>query len=196
MQTLSKLIMPALNVPGTALATLTTPSTASATGAALLDLRLAAVLTHCKVKKEHMDLLGNSDCDSAQVFAHVAKTDEKFDKYLKSVFKLDPDTRGEDTIPAARLHIVEGLVLAQAAADEVVAAVRKSAESILGAPEGSLDAKKAAIKEVCQEEMNRLEQQKPPKKQKRKKATLGAEGGEADDDHHREHDDDVHDPQS
>ena len=62
-------------------------------------------------------------------------------------------------------------------------AVRKSAESILGAPEGSLDAKKAAIKEVCQEEMNRLEQQKPPKKQKRKKATLGAEGaGEADDD--------------
>ena len=62
-------------------------------------------------------------------------------------------------------------------------AVRKSAESILGAPEGSLDAKKAAIKEVCQEEMNRLEQQKPPKKQKRKKATLGAEGaGEGDDD--------------
>ena len=61
-------------------------------------------------------------------------------------------------------------------------AVRKSAESILGAPEGSLDAKKAAIKEVCQEEMNRLEQQKPPKKQKRKKATLGAEGGDADDD--------------
>ena len=53
----------------------------------------------------------------------------------------------------------------------------------MGAPEGSLDAKKAAIKEVCQEEMNRLEQQKPPKKQKRKKATLGAEGaGEADDD--------------
>ena len=61
-------------------------------------------------------------------------------------------------------------------------AVRKSAESILGAPEGSLDAKKAAIKEVCQEEMNRLEQQKPPKKQKRKKATLGAEGGAEDDD--------------
>ncbi len=61
-------------------------------------------------------------------------------------------------------------------------AVRKSAESILGAPEGSLDAKKAAIKEVCQEEMNRLEQQKPPKKQKRKKATLGAEGTPEDDD--------------
>ena len=60
-------------------------------------------------------------------------------------------------------------------------AVRKSAESILGAPEGSLDAKKAAIKEVCQEEMNRLEQQKPPKKQKRKKAALGPEGGEASD---------------
>ena len=63
-------------------------------------------------------------------------------------------------------------------------AVRKSGRKHLGRrPEGSLDAKKAAIKEVCQEEMNRLEQQKPPKKQKRKKATLGAEGaGEADDD--------------
>ena len=36
-------------------------------------------------------------------------------------------------------------------------AVRKSAESILGAPEGSLDAKKAAVKEVCREEVTRME---------------------------------------
>ena len=36
-------------------------------------------------------------------------------------------------------------------------ALRRSAERILGLPEGSLDAKKAAIKELCVEELNRLE---------------------------------------
>ena len=35
--------------------------------------------------------------------------------------------------------------------------VRRAAESILGAPEGSLDAKKAAVKEVCREEVTRME---------------------------------------
>jgi len=39
-------------------------------------------------------------------------------------------------------------------------AVRKAAESILGLPDGTLDAKKEAIKEVCLEEMRRLEQQR------------------------------------
>ena len=42
-------------------------------------------------------------------------------------------------------------------------AVRKSAERIVGLPEGSLDAKKEAVKEVCLEEMRRLEQQRPPR---------------------------------
>ena len=39
--------------------------------------------------------------------------------------------------------------------------VRKAAECILGAPEGSFEAKKLAIKEVCIEEMNRLERAAP-----------------------------------
>ena len=43
-------------------------------------------------------------------------------------------------------------------------AVRKSAERILGLPDGSLDAKKAAVKELCAEEMRRLEQQRPPRR--------------------------------
>ena len=40
-------------------------------------------------------------------------------------------------------------------------AVRKSAERILGLPDGTLDAKKEAVKQVCAEEMRRLEQQRP-----------------------------------
>jgi hypothetical protein len=46
-------------------------------------------------------------------------------------------------------------------------AVRKSAERILGLPEGSLDAKKEAVKQVCAEEMRRLEQQRPPRRSAR-----------------------------
>jgi inosine/xanthosine triphosphatase len=43
-------------------------------------------------------------------------------------------------------------------------AVRKSAERILGLPDGTLDAKKEAVKQVCAEEMRRLEQQWPPRR--------------------------------
>ena len=46
-------------------------------------------------------------------------------------------------------------------------AVRKSAERILGLPDGTLDAKKEAVKEVCLEEMRRLEQQRPPRRSQR-----------------------------
>ena len=46
-------------------------------------------------------------------------------------------------------------------------AVRKSAERILGLPDGSLDAKKEAVKQVCAEEMRRLEQQRPPRRSQR-----------------------------
>ena len=46
-------------------------------------------------------------------------------------------------------------------------ALRRSAEHILGLPEGSLDAKKEAVKQVCAEEMRRLEQQRPPRRSQR-----------------------------
>ena len=45
-------------------------------------------------------------------------------------------------------------------------AVRKSAERILGLPDGTLDAKKEAVKQVCAEEMRRLEQQRPRRSQR------------------------------
>ena len=43
--------------------------------------------------------------------------------------------------------------------------VRRAAEAALGAPEGSFDAKKAAVKEVCEEQMAALAQ-RPPKRPK------------------------------
>ena len=46
-------------------------------------------------------------------------------------------------------------------------AVRKSAERILGLPDGTLDVKKEAVKQVCAEEMRRLEQQRPPRRSQR-----------------------------
>ena len=42
--------------------------------------------------------------------------------------------------------------------------VRRAAESVLGAPEGALDEKKQAVKELCREEVTRLEALRPPTK--------------------------------
>ena len=42
--------------------------------------------------------------------------------------------------------------------------VRRAAESVLGAPEGALDEKKQAVKELCREEVMRLEALRPPAK--------------------------------
>ena len=44
--------------------------------------------------------------------------------------------------------------------------VRRAAESALGAPEGALDEKKAAVKEVCEDEMSKQASEAAPKKRK------------------------------
>ena len=44
--------------------------------------------------------------------------------------------------------------------------VRRAAESALGAPEGALDEKKAAVKEVCADEMSKQASEAAPKKRK------------------------------
>jgi len=44
--------------------------------------------------------------------------------------------------------------------------VRRAAESALGAPEGALDEKKAAVKEVCEDEMSKQASESAPKKRK------------------------------
>ena len=52
-----------------------------------------------------MAALGDSDCDSTAVYGHIAKTEEKFYLYIKRVLNVDPDARGEDAVPAARLFM-------------------------------------------------------------------------------------------
>jgi hypothetical protein len=95
-----------LTCPGTTTSALALAVPASAaTGADALDPQFHAILCQAKVKKEHMVLLGNNDCDSTAVFGHIAKDEEKFALYLKRVLNVDPEARPEDSVPSARLHI-------------------------------------------------------------------------------------------
>jgi len=73
------------------------------------------------------------------------------------------DSRAELTTAekAAVLHAI-----AQLDGKATQKKLRRAAESALGAPEGSLDAKKAAVKELCQEQLNCFTQQSPPKRPK------------------------------
>ena len=41
-----------------------------------MDPRLASILAQCKVRAGDMDKLGDAGCENAQVFGHVAKTEE------------------------------------------------------------------------------------------------------------------------
>ena len=53
--------------------------------------------------------------------------------------------------------------------------VRRAAESVLGAPEGALDEKKQAVKELCREEVTRLEALRPPAKKLKVAASTDSE---------------------
>ena len=78
---------------------------APAAGAQKLNPQFHAILCQCKVKSEHIAALGDADCDSAAVFGHIAKTEEKFYVYIKRILNADPDAKGEDAVPAARLFM-------------------------------------------------------------------------------------------
>ena len=78
---------------------------AGQSGEAKLEPRFAAILNQCKVKVEHMKILGDADITTAQEFGHIAKSDDKFAVFLKRIVNLDPDTRGEDALPSARFFM-------------------------------------------------------------------------------------------
>ena len=79
-----------------------------------------------------------------------------------------PATKRAKTAPALTTDERAAVVRAIAELDRKSSqkAVRKSAERILGLPDGTLDAKKEAVKQVCAEEMRRLEQQRPRRSQR------------------------------
>lgn len=81
--------------------------------------------------------------------------------------KHDPRDLAADIVPlttaekAAVLHAI-----AQLDGKATQKKVRRAAESALGAPEGALDEKKAAVKEVCEDEMSKQASESAPKKRK------------------------------
>ena len=50
-----------------------------------------------------MAALGDAGVESAAIFGHVARTEEKLLKFLKTTLNLDDDARPADAVPIARL---------------------------------------------------------------------------------------------
>ena len=96
----------ALICPGTSVAVLALGQPAgAAAGVALLDPRFAAILSQSKVSAVHQAALGDAGVDNSDVFGHIARNEDKFYLFMKRVLNLDPDARGEDAVPAARLFM-------------------------------------------------------------------------------------------
>ena len=50
-----------------------------------------------------MAALGDAGVESAAIYGHVARTEEKLLKFLTSTMNLDDDVRPADTVPIAKL---------------------------------------------------------------------------------------------
>ena len=91
-----------LAIPGSSASALALALPAAPAGVAKLDPQFHAILCQAKVRQKDIVKLAAADCDTAAVFGHVAKSDERFALFIKRVLNLDPEARGEDAIPAAR----------------------------------------------------------------------------------------------
>ena len=76
-------------------------TTAAASPASTLDPRFAAILAQNDVPTEHSDKLATAGYKNSALFGHVAKSEERVELFLKRTLNLDPETRGEDTLPVA-----------------------------------------------------------------------------------------------
>ena len=96
-----------LKLPGSSSSTLalTAPS-----GAQVMDPQFHALLCANKVRPEDITKLGTAGIDSAKMFGHIAKSDEKFALFIKRICNIDPETRGEDAPPLGEaLHGMGGM---------------------------------------------------------------------------------------
>ena len=96
----------ALIVPGSTSSALALTAPQLLTGAAKLDPRFAAILAQNDVPVAQRDLLGDAGVFTTSVFGHIARTEEKLEKFLKRVLNLDSDVTAMDAIPIAKLVIV------------------------------------------------------------------------------------------
>ena len=94
------------------------------TGIAALDPRFLAILDQNRVPDNHKKLLGDAGCDTIQMFAHVGADTAELKLFLKRVLDLDPETRGQDAIPFARLSIACGTCRKRTSLEEDTAAQR------------------------------------------------------------------------
>ena len=60
-------------------------------------------MTQNKVAEVHMAALGDAGVELAAVYGHVARTEEKLLKFLKSTMNLDNDVKPADAVPIAKL---------------------------------------------------------------------------------------------
>ena len=70
-----------------------------------MDPQFHALLCGNKVRTEDIKALETAGVDSAKMFGHIAKTDEKFALFIKRICNVDPEARGEDAVPSARLYM-------------------------------------------------------------------------------------------
>ena len=96
----------ALIVPGSTSSILALTAPTGLNGAAKLDPRFAAILAQNDVPVGQRDLLGDAGVLTTSVFGHIARTEEKLEKFLKRVINLDSDINPMDAIPIAKLVIV------------------------------------------------------------------------------------------
>ena len=92
-----------LQLPGLTSTALVAAVPAATGGLAKLDGKIIAILAQNKVTEAHMAALGDAGVESAAIFGHVARTEEKLLKFLKTTLNLDDDARPADAVPIAKL---------------------------------------------------------------------------------------------
>ena len=77
-----------------------------ATGLEKLDPRFGAMMSEAGIPPEDQAKLGTANCTTAALFGYVAKTEERLERFIKSVVGVDPENKPEDAIPFARYVLV------------------------------------------------------------------------------------------
>jgi hypothetical protein len=92
-----------LQLPGLTSTALVAAVPAATGSLGKLDGKFSAILTQNKVAEVHMAALADAGVESAAIYGHVARTEEKLLKFLKSTMDLDDDVRPSDVVPIAKL---------------------------------------------------------------------------------------------
>ena len=129
------------------------PAVTVTAGMAKLDPRLLAALQAAKVPDDVCDNMGNKGIESMSLFAHLAKTDEAFDKLCKDFLGIDPDARPQEILTRGKLSTVWEVCRTQSQVDTKAAAERSALRLPPQLAVGDLETAKAAYEAVEQMEL-------------------------------------------